>query len=485
MIGNLRPRGRSLDTHTVERVFGGVRPAPESVKKSWRFKLWQSLRAFRRTDVQFGIKVGVGAIIFAIPAFAWTMRPTFSAWRGEWGLITYLVIMNKSVGGTTVTIPLRFVGTFLGAVLAYVAWTIFPYNPYLLSATGFLTSCACFYIILTWKTRNLFGRFILLTFNLVALYSYSISQNDNENDDDEGGTNPVVGYIAVHRFLAVTAGVLWAVCISALILPSSARRRLRVGLSIQWLRMGLIWKADPINTVARKGPIPGAGAVRPRTMSIAATDRAADDLLSQMETINGSGASGATLGPNGTILTDKDIVGIYGERELQGTMIELQTLLGHAPMELRIKGPFPLAEYKQMMQSTQKILDAYQNISVLISKNPNPTSKEYELIERTEADRREICGRVFLYFYLAASAIRMGLPLPDILPSVVHAVDRMLVTLNEHRLASLDSTADDEDFVLFYTYTLVTLSIVEELTKITQTIQKLFGAIDDDKLFVG
>jgi hypothetical protein len=70
-------------------------------------------------------------------------------------------------------------------------------------------------------------------------------------------------------------------------------------------------------------------------------------------------------------------------------------------------------------------------------------------------------------------------------PSVVHAVDRILATLNEYRIVSTNDTAvDDEDFVLFYTYTLVTLAIVEELTHITVIIQKIFGAIDEDKFLV-
>lgn len=43
------------------------------------------------------------------------------------------------------------------------------------------------------------SRFILLTFNLTALYSFSISRDDFDNDDDdedEGGLTPVVGDIA-------------------------------------------------------------------------------------------------------------------------------------------------------------------------------------------------------------------------------------------------------------------------------------------------
>ena len=44
-----------------------------------------------------------------------------------------------------------------------------------------LVSLPCFYIILYWKKNNAYGRFILLTYNLTALYSYSMAQKDSED----------------------------------------------------------------------------------------------------------------------------------------------------------------------------------------------------------------------------------------------------------------------------------------------------------------
>ena len=50
------------------------------------------------------------------------------------------------------------------------------------------------------------GRFIMLTYNLSALYAYSLSVKDIEDDDDEGGVNPVITEIALHRVVAVLSG---------------------------------------------------------------------------------------------------------------------------------------------------------------------------------------------------------------------------------------------------------------------------------------
>ena len=50
------------------------------------------------------------------------------------------------------------------------------------------------------------GRFIMLTYNLSALYAYSLSVQEVDGDDDEGGVMPVITEIALHRVVAVLSG---------------------------------------------------------------------------------------------------------------------------------------------------------------------------------------------------------------------------------------------------------------------------------------
>ena len=89
------------------------------------------------------------------------------------------------------------------------------------------------------------GRFILLTYNLSALYAYSISVQDGEDDDDEGGATPDILEITLHRVVAVLTGCLWGLYITRVIWPISARRELKNGLSLLWLRMGQLIQRDP------------------------------------------------------------------------------------------------------------------------------------------------------------------------------------------------------------------------------------------------
>ncbi|KAH3678238.1 hypothetical protein WICPIJ_008891, partial [Wickerhamomyces pijperi] len=100
-----------------------------------------------------------------------------------------------------------------------------------------------------WKTNNAFGRFILLTYNLTVLYSWTMANKQVEDlpdYDDEGGDHPIIFEIAFHRFLGVSFGVIWAVIITMSLFPNSARSRIRRGLSILWLRMGIIWHSGPL-----------------------------------------------------------------------------------------------------------------------------------------------------------------------------------------------------------------------------------------------
>ena len=112
----------------------------------------------------------------------------FQCLERRMGINDLCIMMNKSLGGTTMTVKWRIIGTFLGAFTSFAVWKITDANVYALCLTGVLISIPSFYIIMYWKRNNAFGRFILLTYNLTALYSYSMIQKDSE-DDNEGGDN--------------------------------------------------------------------------------------------------------------------------------------------------------------------------------------------------------------------------------------------------------------------------------------------------------
>lgn len=85
---------------------------PEKRERPWTYKVYRLLRIFRRDDVRFAIKVGFGALLYALPAFLASTRPFFVRWRGEWGLVSYMAVCSMTVGASNTTSINRFIGKF-------------------------------------------------------------------------------------------------------------------------------------------------------------------------------------------------------------------------------------------------------------------------------------------------------------------------------------------------------------------------------------
>ncbi|KAJ8099913.1 Fusaric acid resistance protein-like-domain-containing protein [Lipomyces tetrasporus] len=419
----------------------GAKHLKETSRDPWTLKLWRALRMFRRNDVRFGIKVGVGALLFTLPAYIPQTRESFSHYRGEWGLATFVLMTNISIGGTTSSVLWRLSGTIIGCYSAWLAWYLFSSNRVALALIGLLIAFPCFCIILGWKNNSSFGRFILLAFNLTALYSYSLSQNDIDRDDrneDEGGANPIVSEIAFHRLVSVSSGVLWSLFITLYIWPNSARANVKRKLSILWIRMGLIWKNDPLNSLSVRG---------------------------------------APLKP---------YVSIQDEQKVQKSLLNMRTsLMPAAANEFRLKGPFPTKHYANMMKTTQEVLDVYHNMNSMIMKDLNASEREAQIIAYTIEERKELSNRIFLLFYLIAAALRLNLPLPYDLPNTTHARDRMIVKINEYRMKQLsEDSGTEDDFVLFYAFILATMSINDGLLNIISSLQEVYGSIEEETLSI-
>jgi len=197
--------------------------------------------------VRFATKVGIGAALWAMFAYIPATRSVYTHWRGEWGLLSFMLVCSMTVGASNTTGYARFTGTLLGAIVSVIVWISCQGNPFALAICGWIFSIFCFYLIIG-AGKGPLGRFILLTYNLSVLYSYSLSIREGEDDEDEGGVNPIITEIVLHRVVAVLSGVVWGLVITRIIWPISARKKFKDGLSLLWLRMGLIWKRDPLST---------------------------------------------------------------------------------------------------------------------------------------------------------------------------------------------------------------------------------------------
>ena len=186
-------------------------------------------------------------------AFLPHTQPLYMHWRGEWGLLSFMIVCAMTVGASNTVGWARLLGTVLGALCALINWNISRGNAYALAFLGWLVSLVNFYVIRVLGNAPL-GRITLLAYNVTTLYAYSVSVRVDgvpDDGDDEGGVHPAIFEIVKHRVLAVMAGILWGLIICRFVWPISARKKFKEGLSVLYLQLGLIWKRGPLAVLLR------------------------------------------------------------------------------------------------------------------------------------------------------------------------------------------------------------------------------------------
>ena len=230
-----------------------------------------------------------------------------------------------------------------------MAWIAAAENPFVLGFFGWLVSLQCFYIIVG-KGKGPMGRFIMLTYNLSALYAYSLSVKDEEDDDDEGGISPEIWEIVLHRVVAVMIGCIWGIIVTRVIWPISARKKVKKGISLLWFKMGLIWKRGPLLT-----------------------------LLESEETMFNSSAS---------YMTQRE------QSELRRFLDNLDGLRNSAASEFELRGPFPDKIFKTIADATRSMLDSFHAMNVIVLKDLKASEGEKEILKYTKKEWMELSRRI-------------------------------------------------------------------------------------------
>ncbi|KAI5288317.1 hypothetical protein KEM52_001210, partial [Ascosphaera acerosa] len=437
--------------------------------------LLRLLNWFERDEAKYALKVGIGAALYALPAFASSTRPIYSHWRGEWGLLSYMIVCSMTIGASNTTGFARFFGTCLGACCALLAWEASGASAVWLALCGWLMATWTSYIIVA-RGQGPMGRFIMLTYNLIVLYAYSLVYYDadpnDDGPDDEGGDNPIISEIALHRVVSVLTGIIWGIVITRLVWPISARAKLKDGLSLVWLWMSLIWKRDPLSQLTAAA---GAGSTEAQSTSQAQaqstspvpayfTPREKFELqraLASLESYCAAARAESGIGVD---------LGIVGR------------LFGCGPS---LDNGFPAETYARLIRRTQSLLDAFQTINVEILKNAGVSQSQGQaaMLLYTLPERVQVSSRISHLLTVLASSMKLEYPLNDVLPNIEHARDRLLARLHRFRRdLSMSRDTADEDYALLYAYTLVTSQINNDIAAITEEVSCLFGLLDEEAL---
>ncbi|KAB5572665.1 Fusaric acid resistance protein-like-domain-containing protein [Coniochaeta sp. 2T2.1] len=451
---------RRRDTYAWNAAPSAVNTIVASVSQS----VLRMIRKLARDDIRFGVKVGIGASLWAMFAFIPSTRDTYQHWRGEWGLLSFMIVCSMTVGAANTTGWSRFVGTVIGATASVINWNLTGGNAVGLICLGYIVSFWAFWMIVA-KGQAPLGRITLLAYNVSTLYAYSLSQKVDDDDDDEGGVSPLILEIVKHRAISVTAGILWGLIVCRLIWPISARKKFKEGLSVLYLQMGLIWKRGPLAILLRSH-------------------------CSRSYLKSGEQAA------------------------LQKYAARLDALRQSAKSEFELRGPFPYEPTGRLMAATNRILDAFYAMSLVTQRKGHLTDGERALLRFTATERAMLCDRICHVFQVLASSLMLEYPLTDAIPSVTNVRDRLLGKIflfrkenqrqnavrdkedggvssarrdreeGNRRGGMLEVVVEEKDYALLYAYALVTGQVAEQLKLVEREIEGLFGVLDEDAVLL-
>lgn len=416
-------------------------------------------------------------------AFIPQTKPIYMHWRGEWGLLSFMIVCSMTVGAANTTGTVRIQGTLLGALFAVINWTVSGGNGVVLFFMGAFVAFIAFWITIV-QGKVSFGRTTLLAYNVSLLYAYLIANKVDDDDDDEGGVNPYIGEICMHRAISVSAGILWGLVVCRLIWPISARKKFREGISVLYLQMGLIWKRGPLAILLRS-----------------------DCSRSYLK----SGEQAA----------------------MQRYASRLEVFRASALSEFELRGPFPYESTGRIMRCTNRLLDAFYAMSLVTQRRGQLSDGEKALLLFTAKERAMLCDRICHVFQVLASCLMLEYPLTDAIPSVVGTRDQLLGKIfqfrKEHSAAMREKAkreaaetaaaiggeqqqqqqqqpgngsgggkghsalsgslagqvvVEEQDYALLYAYALVTGQVAEELKVVKTEVEALFGVLNTEALLL-
>jgi hypothetical protein len=143
------------------------------------------------------------------------------------------------------------------------------------------------------------------------------------------------------------------------------------------------------------------------------------------------------------------------------------------------------------MEATNKMLDAFHAMNVVIQKDLTASEGEAALLKYTADERAQLCSRISHLFQVMASSMKLEYPLNNALPSTTNARDRLLAKIFHYRKNAGSGgeegeetvpVARDEDYEMLYAYTLVTGQLAEEIKRVEREIEELFGVLDEELL---
>ncbi|CAD6974670.1 unnamed protein product [Tilletia controversa] len=435
--GPIFPSSRRHQVNTTQT------PKAQTFRQKVQKVVWTIGELLRKPDTKFAIKTGLGAAALAAPAFISATRPIFTEYQGQWALVSFMVVLSPTVGQSNQMSLHRVIGTIVGALVACGAYTLFPDNSTVLPIIGAIFSLPCFRYIVAKPQFASSARFVLLTYNLTALYAYNLRIVGVE-----------IEQVAFHRTVAVVIGVVWATLLNLMIWPFEARRELGLGVSDLLFKLAWLYQRLVLTYSSQEED----GAFE-EDEDILAADPEAQPLLRSSK---------------------RDRIGAdfqAMELHLQLSIIKLEGLLAQTRHEPRLKGPFPVSTYKSLLGCCQAILDKLHSMRCVTTRDAWHKDVRRDFVIPVDAQRREMVGNVLLFFWMLGSAFHLKTPMPPYMPPVKSSREALIARIRELPVVQRRSIRGSSEYLLYFSYVLAMKDVIDQLLHLGEITQDLFGVL--------
>ena len=488
----------------------------------YRLKIWQLLSNLQKSfNLKFALKTALLVCCLASMAFMPETAGLFQDYRMSWTLISVVVVIQPTIGGTNAAGLYRILGTTLGAVYSfginYLVKTVLRLNydlegKWAIYGLIVLFALPCMFVFLFSKYPRA-GQIALVSVCSIALAHEANHGNPNWSAD--------FTTLAFNQGLMVVFGIFFGLIVNWYIWPYEARVELRKGLSDLMLNMGILYNRLVEVFKYSNGTSP--------------TDASNKSSVITEETMSSHYYTDfKNMDPRSTY----DFFVTF-ESKIHLDILRLDQLIPLTWLEPRLKGPFPVELYKSIVKKCIMILDKFGAMRIALGNSfklgpddmyknslktkssrgrartlPDLTIFNTDLIlgpaRKTKKDpkygvidteshdsipqfllpyRKELVGAVLLTFYVYSTSLILKQPLPTYLPPMKQTRVRLMDELNRFIRSNMQRKGRNqvpatirlpEQFINYYAYSSAMEDVIIELEELGVLIKSLFGEMFSD-----
>ncbi|KAK6515704.1 hypothetical protein TWF281_004295 [Arthrobotrys megalospora] len=370
-----KPDSKKSDPKKPENKEG----TEEEEQKPWRSRLRDAFAdvidwVVTSPHFHYALKLTIGGMLLSWPAFVPEFAFFYYSYRGIWVIIIYILVFENSVGTSVQVFAYRTVGTVIGSLWGYAAWSAGRGNPYVIAVMLYFGFLVAFYIQL--NTRYVKAGMVL-TISMVIV-----------------SVGPVIEYIpgavpstALENFLkraiAMIIGGCGALIVQTVIFPVKARVKLVETIGLAVLK------------------------------------------INEMESAIAFGVDQTT---NLEDLANENAVKAFykARKKAEVSLAAASAYLPVTTQEPRIKGSFANQKmiYKEIIYVLHQIIDRMENVLQLRLQLGSAVLENYYVY--VYKYRRNVAAAITITLYAVHEALTSKLPLPQYFPSARLAQLRMV-----------------------------------------------------------